>query len=87
MAERVELTGPRDGFRFGAWREAPSDARRGGLIVIQEIFGVTDHIRETAAAYAQEGFETLAPSLTRYSLPSRRIVPASFAPCSPRSAT
>jgi carboxymethylenebutenolidase len=63
MAEHLELVSPKDGFRFGAWREAASDARRGGLIVIQEIFGVTPHIRETAAAYAQEGFETLAPSL------------------------
>ena len=63
MAERLELTSPLDGFRFAAWREAAIDARRGGLIVIQEIFGVTDHIRETAAAYAEEGFETLAPSL------------------------
>jgi carboxymethylenebutenolidase len=63
MAERTVLTSPVDGFRFGAWREAASDARRGGLIVIQEIFGVTDHIRETAAAYAAEGYETLAPSL------------------------
>jgi carboxymethylenebutenolidase len=63
MAERLELTSPLDGFRFGAWRENASDARRGGLIVIQEIFGVTDHIRETAAAYAAEGYETLAPSL------------------------
>lgn len=63
MAERIELTSPLDGFRFGAWRDTPPDARRGGLIVIQEIFGVTDHIRETAAAFAEEGYETLAPSL------------------------
>ena len=63
MAERIELISPRDGFRFGAWRQTPPDARRGALIVIQEIFGVTDHIRETAASFAEEGYETLAPSL------------------------
>jgi len=63
MAERIELISPRDDFRFGAWRQTPPDARRGGLIVIQEIFGVTDHIRETAASFAEEGYETLAPSL------------------------
>ncbi|MGH7025240.1 MAG: dienelactone hydrolase family protein [Caulobacteraceae bacterium] len=61
--DRLELTSPLDGFAFSAWREAPPDARRGGLIVIQEIFGVTDHIREVAASYAEEGFETLVPSL------------------------
>ena len=63
VAEKIELTSGLDGFAFGAWREAPPDARRGGLIVIQEIFGVTDHIRETAASFAEEGFETLAPAL------------------------
>jgi carboxymethylenebutenolidase len=63
MAERIELASPLAAFRFGAWRDTPPDARRGGLIVIQEIFGVTDHIRETAASFAEEGYETLAPSL------------------------
>jgi carboxymethylenebutenolidase len=61
--DRIELVSPLDGFRFAAWRANPPDARRGGLIVIQEIFGVTDHIREQAASYAEEGFEVLAPSL------------------------
>ena len=61
--ERVELTSPLDGFAFSAWCEAPQDARRGGLIVIQEIFGVTDHIREVATIFAEEGFEVIAPSL------------------------
>jgi carboxymethylenebutenolidase len=63
MMERMTLKSPLDGFEFAAWREAPPDARRGGLIVIQEIFGVTDHIRETATSYAEEGFEVIAPSL------------------------
>ncbi|HEY1416124.1 MAG TPA: dienelactone hydrolase family protein [Caulobacteraceae bacterium] len=60
---RTSLKSPLDGFEFAAWRQGPPDARRGGLIVIQEIFGVTDHIRETAASFAEEGYEVLAPSL------------------------
>ncbi|HWF00481.1 MAG TPA: dienelactone hydrolase family protein [Caulobacteraceae bacterium] len=60
--EAIMLTGA-DGFEFGAWRFAPGDARRGGLVLIQEIFGVTDHIRQTAAAYAADGYEVIAPSL------------------------
>jgi len=63
VAHAERLTSPLDGFVFEAWREAPPDARRGGLVVIQEIFGVTDHIREVAAGYAADGYETLAPSL------------------------
>ena len=62
--DRTTLKSPLDGFEFAA-RLAPGawTPRRGGLIVIQEIFGVTDHIRETAASYAEEGYEVIAPSL------------------------
>ena len=58
----VSLTSRRDGFSLGAYHAAPPDARRGGLVLIQEIFGVTPHIRELADGYAQGGYETLAPS-------------------------
>jgi len=59
---RIESADP-DRFVFDAWRAAPTDARRGGLVVIQEIFGVTDHIREIAAGFAAQGYETLCPAL------------------------
>jgi carboxymethylenebutenolidase len=62
MGEWVKLENGLGGFAFNAWRSAPSDARRGGLILIQEIFGVTEHIRSLAEAFATEGYETLAPS-------------------------
>jgi carboxymethylenebutenolidase len=62
VGESVHLTG-HDGFSFGADRAAHGDARRGGLVLIQEIFGVTDHIRELADGFAADGYETLAPSL------------------------
>ncbi|MHB8528538.1 MAG: dienelactone hydrolase family protein [Caulobacteraceae bacterium] len=52
-----------DGFEFGAYLARPDDARRGGLVLIQEIFGVNDHIRALADAYAADGYETLTPSL------------------------
>src|ERR1700733_4821734 len=63
MGETISLTSPQDGFAFGAYRAPPDDARRGGLVLIQEIFGVTDHIRELADGFAADGYETLAPSL------------------------
>jgi carboxymethylenebutenolidase len=58
----MKLTSPLDGFVFDAWRSAPSDARRGGLVLVQEIFGVTAHIRELADGFAADGYEVLAPS-------------------------
>lgn len=62
MGEAVSLTSAADGFSFGAYRAPPPDARRGGLVLIQEVFGVTDHIRELADGFAADGYETLAPS-------------------------
>lgn len=52
-----------DGATIGVYHVEPQGARRGGLLVIQEIFGVTEHIREVADGYAADGYEVLAPSL------------------------
>ncbi len=62
MGGRIQLDSRFDGFRLGAYHAAPPDARRGGLVLIQEIFGVTDHIRELADGYARDGYETIAPA-------------------------
>jgi carboxymethylenebutenolidase len=35
----------------------------GGLVVVQEIFGVNQHIRSVADRFAQEGFYAVAPAL------------------------
>ena len=53
----------KDGAEIGVYHVEPKAARRGGLVLIQEIFGVTDHIREQCDLYAGEGYEVLGPSL------------------------
>jgi carboxymethylenebutenolidase len=63
MGEAISLASPKDGFVFAAYRAPQADARRGGLVLIHEIFGVTDHIRELAEGFAADGYETIAPSL------------------------
>ena len=62
MGETIRLKSRFDGFEFDAWRVRPDDARRGGLLLIQEIFGVTDHIRELCDSYAADGYEVIAPA-------------------------
>jgi carboxymethylenebutenolidase len=52
-----------DGCAFEVFHAPAQDARRGGLVVIQEIFGVTRHIREVAEGFAADGYEVLAPCL------------------------
>jgi len=52
-----------DGATVGVYRVQPTGARRGGLVLIQEIFGVTEHIMELCDGYAADGYEVLAPAL------------------------
>ncbi|HEY5071127.1 MAG TPA: dienelactone hydrolase family protein [Caulobacteraceae bacterium] len=63
MGAPTTFTSPGDGFRLGGYRAAPEDARRGGVVLIHEIFGLTGHIRSLADDFAADGYETLAPSL------------------------
>ncbi|WP_149196506.1 dienelactone hydrolase family protein [Luteimonas suaedae] len=46
------------------WRaDPPHGAPRGGIVVIQEIFGVNTHMRSVVERYAAEGYVALAPAL------------------------
>lgn len=52
-----------DGAAIAVYRALPEGERRGGLVLVQEIFGVTEHIRELCDEYAADGYEVLAPAL------------------------
>ncbi|HEY2446433.1 MAG TPA: dienelactone hydrolase family protein [Rhizomicrobium sp.] len=52
-----------DGAQIGVYHVESVGPRRGGLVLIQEIFGVTDHIKEQCDLYAAQGYEVLGPSL------------------------
>ncbi len=52
-----------DGHEIAVYHVAPPGTRRAGLVLVQEIFGVTDHIRDLCDDYAQDGYEVLAPAL------------------------
>jgi len=52
-----------DGHKFAAYRAEPQGKPRGGLIVVQEIFGVNSHIRGVADGYAADGYLAIAPAL------------------------
>lgn len=58
----IRLVSAFDGFELGAYHVRPEDARHGGLVLVQEIFGVTDHIRELCDGFAADGYEVIAPS-------------------------
>ena len=62
MGERIALA-TRQGKPFSAWRATPGDARRGGLVVLHAIWGVTPHIRAFCDGLAEQGYDVIAPSL------------------------
>jgi carboxymethylenebutenolidase len=62
MGQNVELNAG-DGHKLSAYLASPPAAPRGGIVVIQEIFGVTRHIRAVADQYAAAGFTAIAPAL------------------------
>jgi carboxymethylenebutenolidase len=62
VGQNVELTAS-DGHRLDAYLAQPSGKTLGGIVVIQEIFGVTRHIRDVADQYAAAGFTAIAPAL------------------------
>lgn len=52
-----------DGHAFSAYRADPSGTPRGGIVVVQEIFGVNYHIREVCDWYAAHGYTAIAPAV------------------------
>ncbi len=52
-----------DSHEFGAYRADPATAPRGGVVVIQEIFGVNSHIRSVCDRLADIGYVAIAPAL------------------------
>lgn len=61
MGSGITLTAA-DGHRLGAYRADPA-ATNGGIVIVQEIFGVNSHIRSVADAYAAAGYRAVAPAL------------------------
>jgi carboxymethylenebutenolidase len=53
----------RDGHELDAYLAEPKGAPRGGIVVVQEIFGVTEHIKRVADQYAAEGYRAIAPAM------------------------
>ena len=62
MGQTVTLIAS-DGQKISAYRAEPKGKPRGGIVVIQEIFGVNDHIRKVTDGYAAEGYVAIAPAL------------------------
>jgi carboxymethylenebutenolidase len=62
MGSMIELKAA-DGHKLAAYRAEPAGKPRGGVVVIQEIFGVNSHIKSVADGYAADGYLAIAPAM------------------------
>ena len=62
MGKHFTLTAS-DSHQLGAYRADPAGTPKGGMVVIQEIFGVNQHIRKVCDDFAKEGYVAVAPAL------------------------
>jgi carboxymethylenebutenolidase len=62
MGETIKLPGA-DGFEFTAYSETSFTPRKGGVIVLQEIFGIDQYVRADVTRWAKAGYDAVAPAL------------------------
>ena len=62
MGETITLSSG-DGHELGGYEARPVGPPLGAIVLLQEIFGVTSHIRRVCDGYAAEGYHTVAPAL------------------------
>jgi carboxymethylenebutenolidase len=64
MMKNTDLTlTAADGHRLGAYSAEPDGVPRGGVVILQEIFGVNAHTRHDVEFFAEAGYHAIAPAL------------------------
>ncbi|MHA1107807.1 MAG: dienelactone hydrolase family protein [Alphaproteobacteria bacterium] len=61
MSEKISLSA--DGHRFDAWRADPVGPAKGGIVLLHAIYGLTSHMRDVCAMFADGGCSAIAPAL------------------------
>jgi carboxymethylenebutenolidase len=76
ITEELTTLTASDGFRLEAFRAVPKGQSSGGLVILQEIFGITDQLKSVVRSYARDGYDTIIPALYDRAGP-RTVVPFS----------
>lgn len=71
MDNMIRLTA-RDGHQLDAYRARPSGKIRGGVVIAQEMYGITDYLTSVCDFYAGHGYVAIAPAL--YDRKERNLV-------------
>ena len=62
MSEMIKLTAE-DGIELAACVAGDPATAKGGVVVLQEIFGLNTHIRDLPRRFAEVGYYAVAPAL------------------------
>ena len=62
MGERITLSAA-DGFSFNAYTVTPEGQARGGVVVIQEVWGLNGFVRSVCDRFARHGYFAVAPAM------------------------
>jgi len=62
MSKMIQLTAS-DAHQLSAYRAEPDGAPKAGIVIVQEIFGITNHIQAVVDEYASLGYLTIAPAM------------------------
>jgi carboxymethylenebutenolidase len=62
MGTMIKLT-VKDGHELDAYLAEPKGKAKGGVALVQEIFGVTNHIKRVADQFAAKGYKVVAPAM------------------------
>ena len=62
MSESMIKLTAEDGHSFDAFRATP-DKPKGGLVILQEIFGMTEQLKSVTRAWCADGYDSILPAM------------------------
>ena len=80
MGERIKLTAA-DGFELNAYEARPAGVPKGGVVLIQEVWGLNNWIRSVVDRWAEHGYHCVAPAMfdrIDYGFESENYTPSHF---------
>jgi carboxymethylenebutenolidase len=80
MGERIKLTAS-DGFELNAYEARPAGVPKGGVVLIQEVWGLNNWIRSVVDRWAEHGYHAVAPAMfdrIDYGFESENYTPSHF---------
>jgi carboxymethylenebutenolidase len=63
MSEQMIKVTAVDGHTFDAFRATPDGESKGGVVVLQEIFGMTEQLKNVTRYWCEQGYDAILPAM------------------------